>query len=81
VVTFKLFEMRGTEPFFLMYGFAHEWSGYKLTQDQERLMKQKKDRQLFFEIGRDLARGIKAGTKAIPSYIVIEQEVGHDAVR
>lgn len=75
MITFKLFEMRGTEPFFLMYGFAREWSGYKLTVDQERLMKQKKDRQIYFEIGRDLARGIKAGTKPVPSWLVIGHEV------
>jgi hypothetical protein len=78
VITFKLFEMRIREPFYLMYGFCHEWSGYQLTDQQARLMHRfsdsGRDRETFYQIGAKLARGIKAGTVKTPDWLVIGQE-------
>lgn len=79
MVTFKLFEMRVREPFFLMYGFCHEWGGYQLTDQQARLMHRfsdaGRDRETFYKIGVDLARGIRAGTKRAPEWLSIGAEV------
>lgn len=78
MITFDLFQMRVGEPFYLMYGFCHEWSGYEMTDEQKRLMhpfsRAGKDRKIFYEIGVDLARGIRAGTKRIPDWLKITKE-------
>jgi hypothetical protein len=79
MVTFHLFQMRVREPFYLMYGFCHEWSGYQLTNQQACLMHRfsdaGRDRETFYQIGIKLARGIKAGTAKTPEWLVIEKEV------
>lgn len=78
MITFDLFQMRVREPFYLMYGFCHEWGGYEMTDDQKRLMhrfsESGRDRDDFYKLGIDLARGIRAGTKRVPDWLKIKEE-------